>query len=180
MKLRKILVSLLAMCLCALSMSGCITASIIEAPLETIKQTIDHDQSSRFPAEPPALTISSGDTSISARRGTFSWTTANKDGTASTTHGDSLHPLECMDALNGFKLTGRSSVKLHFDEKPTSITVKRYKVSETNYDSFTEITVAGNSFELEDGEYLYEIIATWDHWTKSYGGTVHYAFYTTK
>lgn len=180
MKSRRILVSLLAVCLCALSLSGCITASIIESPLETIKQPVDHDQSSRFPAAPPALTVSGGGTSISAWRGTFSWTTANKDGTETTTHGDSMHPLECMDALNGFKLTGKSSVKLNFDEKPTGITVKRYRLDETNYDSFEEITVVGNSFELEAGDYLYEVIATWDQWTKSYGGTVHYAFYTTK
>ena len=178
--MKKILLSLLSVCLCTLSLSGCITTSIMELPIETIRQPSGQNQASEFPLAPSVLTVSVGNESISAWMGTYSWTTANKDGTESTTHADSMHPLACLDTMNGFKLSGKSSVKLIFDEKPTSITVKRYKADETNYDSFVEISVIGNSFEMEEGEYLYEIIVTWDQWMKSYSGTVHYAFHTTK
>ena len=137
-------------------------------------------QPSNFPAEPPTLYVSNGKKAIDASYGTYSWFFDNEDGTGSSINADGSHPLDYKDHIQAIKVTKKTTLTLNFEEAPTSITVKRYNFNTSDYGSYDEITVNGNSIEAEAGEYLYEVIAKWNNNSKPYGGTVYYAFRTEK
>ena len=131
-----------------------------------------------FPLEPPHLFVSDGKNAIETQRLTTSWMTENEDGMGSGIESDSPHPLECKDRLPMLEITKKSAVILNFSAPPSKVTVKRYKLSATDYDDYTELPFSGNTFEAKAGDYVYEIIATWNG--QSYSGTVYYAFRTEK
>ena len=172
--MKRILLIILALALCLPVFSGCAekaidaTAADVQLP---VVPTI-------FPFEPPHLFISDDKSAIEAWRGTSSWFTESDDGMGSGVNSDSMHPLDCKDRLPILEMTKKSTVSLHFEAAPSKITVKRYKLNATDYDNYEEIAVSGNSFEAKAGDYVYEIIASWND--QYYSGTVHYAFRTEK
>ena len=167
------LIVIAALCLAALS--GC--ASAPPAPAESpVKPT------SKFPNEPPLLSVSDGEATAYAWRGTYSWDVKNLlDGTGTGVQSDSPHPLDCTDKIATLPLSKDTTVTLTFEDTPDEITVRRYKSGAKNYDAYEEMEVKGSSFEAECGSYLYEVIATWeDSLLRSYSGTVYYAVCTAK
>ncbi len=131
-----------------------------------------------FPLAPPHLFVVGDQNAVDAWRGTSSWMTVGENGIGSGIESDSPHPLQCKDVLPILEITKKTTVNLKFEAAPSKITVKRYKASTTDFDSFDEITVSGNSFEAKTGDYVYEIIASWSG--QKYSGTVYYAFRTEK
>ena len=131
-----------------------------------------------FPLAPPYLSVIGDNNAVYAWRGTSSWMTVDADGMGSGIESDSPHPLQCKDSLPILEIAKKSTITLRFEAAPSKITVKRYKSSTTDYDDFDEIEVNGASFEAKSGDYVYEIIASWNG--TDYNGTVYYAFKTEK
>ena len=151
----------------------------------------DHDNSgssavvpsvpnSKFPAAPSVFIAYSPNTAVNGWMGTYSWTVVGTDGEGKGVNADSSHPLDCLDDIEVLKVSDGATVYLIFEGTPTGITVKRYNADATNYDEYEEIKVDGNTFVASAGDYLYEVIASWNEEGKSYSGTVHYAFRTEK
>lgn len=133
---------------------------------------------SDLPSEPPMLSISDGKTSIPVWRGTYSWMIENENGLSSGITADTMHPLDCKDSIPSIKVFGDTTLSLIFAFEPTSITVKKYKSNATDYDAYEKISGISNMIEVKAEDCLYEIIAKWNDPTKSYSGTVYYAFRT--
>lgn len=148
--------------------------------LSEITETTASPTASNFPAEPPILTVSDGETTITAWRGTYSRLVEGEDGFGSGITADSAHPLDCKDNIQTINVSKNTTLALNFESAPTSITVKRYKLSTTDYDAFEKIADSRNMIDAKAGDYLYEVIAKWDDPAKSYSGTVYYAFCTEK
>ena len=149
--------------------------------LEDITGKVISENSSKFPSEPPTLTVSDGETTITAWRGTYSWMIEGEDGMGSGITVDSAHPLDYKDSIETINLSQNTKLTLNFESAPTSVSIKRYKLSATDYDAFEKISASYNMIiEAKAGDYLYEVIAKWEDPSKSYSGTVYYAFCTEK
>ena len=149
--------------------------------LEDITGKVISENSSKFPSEPPTLTVSDGETTITAWRGTYSWMIEGEDGMGSGITVDSAHPLDYKDSIETINLSQNTKLTLNFESAPTSVSIKRYKLSATDYDAFEKIADSYNMIiDAKAGSYLYEVIAKWEDPSKSYSGTVYYAFCTEK
>ena len=148
--------------------------------LEDITGKVISQGSSKFPSEPPTLTISDGETTITAWRGTYSWMIEGEDGMGSGITVDSAHPLDYKDSIETINLSQNTKLTLNFESEPTSVSIKRYKLSATDYNAFEKIADSYNTIDAKAGNYLYEVIAKWEDPSKSYSGTVYYAFCTEK
>lgn len=149
--------------------------------LEDITGKVISEGSSKFPSEPPALTVSDGETTITAWRGTYSWMIEGEDGMGSGITVDSAHPLDYKDSIETINLSQNTKLTLNFESAPTSVSIKRYKLSATDYNAFEKIADSYNMIvDAKAGDYLYEVIAKWEDPSKSYSGTVYYAFCTEK
>ena len=149
--------------------------------LEDITGKAISPNSSKFPSEPPTLNVSDGETTIIAWRGTYSWLIEGEDGMGSGISVDSAHPLDYKDSIQRLNLSQNTELTLNFESAPTSISIKRYKLNATDYDAFEKIADRYNMIiDAKVGNYLYEVIAKWDDPSKSYSGTVYYAFCTEK
>lgn len=151
--------------------------------LEDITGKVISEGSSKFPSEPPTLTVSEsdGETTITAWRGTYSWMVEGEDGMGSGITVDSAHPLDYKDNIQTIKVSKNIKLTLNFESAPTSISIKRYKLNATDYDAFEKIADSYNMIiDAKAGNYLYEVIAKWEDPSKSYSGTVYYAFCTEK
>ena len=148
--------------------------------LEDITGKVISQGSSKFPSEPPTLTVSDGETTITAWRGTYSWMIEGEDGMGSGITVDSAHPLDYKDSIETINLSQNTKLTLNFESAPTSVSIKRYKLSATDYDAFEKIADSYNTIDAKAGNYLYEVIAKWEDPSKSYSGTVYYAFFTEK
>lgn len=148
--------------------------------LEDITGKVISQGSSKFPSEPPTLTVSDGETTITAWRGTYSWMIEGEDGMGSGVSVDSAHPLDYKDSIETINLSQNTKLTLNFESAPTSVSIKRYKLSATDYNAFEKIADSYNTIDAKAGNYLYEVIAKWEDPSKSYSGTVYYAFCTEK
>ena len=148
--------------------------------LEDITGKVISEGSSKFPSEPPTLTVSDGETTITAWRGTYSWMIEGEDGMGSGITVDSAHPLDYKDSIETINLSQNTKLTLNFESAPTSVSIKRYKLSATDYNAFEKIADSYNTIDAKAGNYLYEVIAKWEDPSKSYIGTVYYAFCTEK
>ena len=148
--------------------------------LEDITGKVISEGSSKFPSEPPTLTVSDGETTITAWRGTYSWMIEGEDGMGSGITVDSAHPLDYKDSIETINLSQNTKLTLNFESAPTSVSIKRYKLSATDYNAFEKIADSYNTIDTKAGNYLYEVIAKWEDPSKSYSGTVYYAFCTEK
>jgi hypothetical protein len=116
---------------------------------------------------PPALKILYQDKSIDAKRGTYSWTIDNNDGTKTTTNADSSAPPELVKDSTQLTVSPKSSLNLSFSDKPTDITINIWQDNKTIKQSIINDKVV--TPELK-GSVIYEVIGTWKQ------GTVSYAF----
>ena len=149
--------------------------------LEDITGKAISPNSSKFPSEPPTLTVSDGETTITAWRGTYSWLIEDEDGMGSGISVDSAHPLDYKDSSQRINVSQNTELTLNFESVPTSISVKRYKLNATDYDAFEKIADSYNMIiDAKAGNYLYEVIAKWEDNSIPYSGTVYYAFCTEK
>ncbi|MGM9618272.1 MAG: hypothetical protein ACI3W8_00320 [Oscillospiraceae bacterium] len=128
--------------------------------------------------EPPALTVVSNQTAMSALLGTYSWQRKNADGTFTGIEADSPHPLDCKDLLPPFE-TMETTATLTFTEEPDAILSVQCWSDENWADTHASsetVNIKGNTIELKPGGYIYQITAQWN--TESgYGGTAHYFVY---
>ena len=174
------LLMLIALSVCLAALSGCATPDASPSDVTAAQGGTVTDLASNFPAEPPHLQVSDGNAAVTAWRGTWSWLVENEDGTGSGINTDTMHPLDCKKGIPSLKMTKRGFLTFSFEEAPTSVTVRRYRLNSSDYDAYEEIPVKGGSIEVKPGNYLYEVIAKWEHPNKPYGGTVYYAFSTEK
>ena len=145
----------------------------------------------------PTLFAVASDTYVEAATGTTSWMYQNEDGTFTHANYDSSHPLtfkDTMPVLNVkpsiFSHIDPLQVQLRFvslakDMPPNRVEVRCW--AEEAWDKTEPVDEAvkvtredGEIFiKLKDGNYIYEVVATWSGSNK-YGGTVRYCFRTGK
>jgi hypothetical protein len=116
---------------------------------------------------PPTLKVSYQDKSIQAVRGTYTWTTDNKDGTKKTINADTSGPTELVKNSTPLTVSPNSTITLNFSDKPEDITVNIWQENKPIKQIITDSKVTTPEFK---DSVIYEVIATWDQ------GTVYYAF----
>lgn len=176
--MKKYLFILLAVSIFLSALAGCDAPDAGEGEAPVTQGGAVTEQASNFPAEPPHLHVSDGSTTVTAWRGTYSWLVEKEDGTGAGITTDTPHPLDCKEGIPSLKIAKRASLTFSFEESPTSITVRRYRLNTSDYNAYEEIPVDGSSIEVKPGKFLYEVIVTWNHLGKPYSGTVYYAFST--
>ena len=150
------------------------------------------------PSKEPTLTVICGNADVEAIASTCEWSWMNPDGTEGYITASGRHPLDIKEGLASLAISGEDNrMLMAFDsmEMPYEVVVKCWSYDKTEEevdDKAFEITLTdperqtdlwgGYSFELLDGDYVYEIIAKWEKnpeipigW-----GTVHYGFKTEK
>ena len=172
------LLILIALSVFLAAFSGCAVPDASPSEVPAAQGGSVTDQASNFPAEPPHLEVSNGNVTVTAWRGTCSWLVENDDGTGSGINTDTMHPLDCKEGIPSLKMTKKGTLTFSFEEAPTSITVRRYRLNSSDYDAYEEIPVEDGTIEVKPGKFLYEVIVTWNHPNKPYSGTVYYAFST--
>jgi len=127
--------------------------------------------------EPPALTVTSGETSIGALLGTYSWQKKDGDGTSAGAVSDSAHPLDCKKFLSELETAGPTAT-LNFAEKPNALNVRCWSEAHwSDPDADAEsAAIDGYEITLKPGGYIYEVKAEWDT-GNGYGGTAYYSFF---
>ena len=204
--MRKYIVFVLAL-VCVFALVGCSKTQNDAAPPAASVEESQPMQEKNNPVqtdavlkEPPALTVRWGDKTVEALQGTSSWRYQNEDGTSTGIEADSLHPLQAKEYMTPLELipTPLSSVDplqayLLWNTLPDKVSV--YGWAEEDWEQPTaqkkEIPVYTLmidsepatepifSIELQDGNYIYEVIAEWNR-AELYGGTAFYSFYTVK
>ena len=113
---------------------------------------------------------------LEATKGTCSWTYDNGDGTMSAVNADSSHPLEWKEYLVPLT-TADDTVELHFDVQPQSFSIRCWSDAYWGQVDAKEekVSIEGNTLELKEGGYIYEVVATWEG-----VGTVYYGFYVIR
>ena len=132
--------------------------------------------------EPPTLKIlDSTCMGLEATKGTYSWTYDNGNGTMSGVCADSSHPLEWQEYLVPMT-TADDTVELYFDVQPQSFTVRCWSDAYWGQMNAKEesVSVDGNTLELKQGGYIYEVTATWTGENLAAEGTVYYGFYVIR
>ena len=132
--------------------------------------------------EPPVLKVlDSTCIGIEANKGTYTWTYDNGDGTQTGVCADSSHPLEWQEFLVPMT-TSDDTVELHFDVQPQEISIRCW--SDAHWDDVNakeeHVNLTGNSLELKDGGYIYEVVAKWTGENLAAEGTVCYGFYVIR
>ena len=147
--------------------------------------------------EAPNLMVFSAGQSIAASRGTTSWMYKQPDGTAVAVCGDSSHPLTRIDSmavLDLHPLYTQLNAHIQFQAyqdgnalslvNPDKMTVRcwpetQWHSSDPESEDVSTMVNSGNLFlTLKDGNYVYEVTATWER--DSYEGTATYCFRTNK
>lgn len=128
---------------------------------------------------PPELAVTVGGSSVTARRGGFSWS-CNIDGHETAIEADSLPPLDesCREpapVINGTDIYER--VNLDFQLPPDEITVGSWSAEYWGNigAEYEVVEVNGSSFGLNTGEQIYYITAVWDNDGGKYHGSSTYS-----
>lgn len=178
--MKKRMVFLAALALCAGLLCGCgdgSPASRTEStPAETSLAGKDSSQDGEKsgPVEsPPYLKVSSGDSGVQAARSSYSWMITNEDGTGLDRNAQGLGPASMGEQLPW--LEGAGTAELSWDgPAPDSVSVEGVPASQlTDYVAGQPVECDGESFPLEEGEWVYMVRATWDS-SEDWGG---YAWY---
>ena len=147
----------------------------------------------------PTLTVICGNYDVEADDLTFVWCWDNPDGTSGGNTTDGRHPLAIKEALATLAIAGEENrLLMAFDSMlmPEAVTVLAWhedseagesgepalKITLTDPENQTDLW-GGYSFELLDGNYVYDIEVKWNKDTDGIWnqyGTVHYAFKTQK
>ena len=122
---------------------------------------------------PPYLRVSSGDSDVQAARSTYSWMITNEDGTGLDRNAQGLGPASMGKQLPW--LEGAGTAELSWDgPAPDSVSVEGVPASQlTDYVAGQPVECDGESFPLQEGEWVYTVCATWDS-SEDWGG---YAWY---
>lgn len=153
-----------------------------------------------LPKKAPRLAVISNDQSTVAAKGTSSWTYQQADGTGMHIQTDGSHPLTLIDTMPVVDLLPSYissleplSANIQFQDvtgniitllKPDTVTVRCWAEDQWyNQNPKSEtvpVTVRnGNLYmELMDGNYIYEVTATWNR--EAYSGNAIYCFRTNK
>ena len=138
---------------------------------------------------PPDLIVNYGDQSVKARHCLTNWEFTMEDGMLSALMGDGPHPLMAKHTSPFVTLDPAEPMEiwLSWDIMPDLVEVncwgeEAWEELETEpVESYRimEGNEAGDSYLLrpENGNYIYEIIATWQN-APNFGGTVRYSFHT--
>ena len=148
--------------------------------------------------EPPSLVVTTHGSIIEALKGTSSWIYVDDNGDAAAIMGDSNHPLlkktstPILDLIPTYFSSGDPlGASLQFGTAPNEITPDKITVrcwpeeywgNAKAESAELPVTIEnGNVFvQLKDSNYIYEVIAEWENGKRSFSGSVHYSFYTTK
>ncbi len=132
--------------------------------------------------EPPSLTVQCGSETVEALLSTYSWSIVSSDGKGRSISADGKHPVELLDLYTPLPLGSETTATLSFEVKPLSVTVKCW--NENNLDLDDASNLYADCMELDydngtitlptDGNYIYEVLASWEN------GSAYYAFYTIK
>ncbi len=127
---------------------------------------------------PPECTVCLGDNSIQAWQGTASWNYDNGDGTWTGINSDSMHPLDAKGELPVLPVSDVREARLQFAVYPDEISIRCWSDREWGNSSAPAeaLAVSGFAFALNDGGFIYEILAEWNS-AEQYNGTAIYAFY---
>ena len=119
---------------------------------------------------PPYLEVSSGGSGVQATRSTYSWILTHEDGTGVGTNANGIAPEDM-----GERLEGAETAELSWDgPAPDSVSVDGVPVSQLADDTAGQpVKCDGDSFPLQEGEWVYTVYATWDS-SEDWGG---YAWY---
>ena len=122
---------------------------------------------------PPYLRVSSGDSDVQAARSTYSWMITNEDGTGLDRNAQGLGPASMGKQLPW--LEGAGTAELSWDgPAPDSVSVEGVPVSQLADDTAGQpVECDGESFPLEEGEWVYMVRATWDS-SEDWGGNALY------
>lgn len=129
--------------------------------------------------EPPALSVISGGTSVSAFLGTYSWQKKDADGNSVSINAGSAHPLHCEELLSPPYETPEATAVLRFAEEPDAVvSVKCWSDEYWGEPAACseEAAFDRGALTLKAGGYIYEITAVWNA-ENGYGGTASYFFY---
>ncbi|MBQ3076184.1 MAG: hypothetical protein IJC26_08955, partial [Clostridia bacterium] len=151
--------------------------------------------------EPPAMVVVSNEQSIEGQRGTSEWTYRDEKGDSVAVASDGVHPLTAkktmpridilpsylsysdpLDAYLGFNAEGRDPIVQVSADKVTIFCWKEeeWGTGNTPGEEISLNEINGTLFfDLKDGNYVYEVTATWKK-NEGYGGTASYTFYTRK
>ena len=178
----KRLVAILLAAILIISMAACQSAPVSE--LEDIQPDPAgvNEPSKTLSTEPPELKIiDSTYQEIVAALGTHQWNWDKGDGNWTGVCADSSHPLEWKEFLIPL-LTSDGTVELKFAVQPKTFTISCW--SDENwgnpYAVEESVNLTGNTLELKDGGYIYEVIAWWDQEGVSPYGNAIYGFYVVK
>ena len=145
---------------------------------------------------PPAMTITCDEECIIPRTCMINWKYTKEDDTDGEKLVEGLRPLEEQNTSPVLTINANSSLQawLHWEVSPDMVimpdrVIVRYW-SEDAWGQQTdpieefrlmESNEAGDSYllYLKDGNYIYEVIATW-HNAPNFSGTVQYSFHTAK
>ena len=122
---------------------------------------------------PPYLEVSSGGSGVQAARSTFGWTVLIDDRTTKGINADGVGPASMGKQLPW--LEGAGTAELFWDgPAPDSVSVDGVPVSQLADDTAGQpVKCDGDSFPLQEGEWVYTVYATWDS-SEDWGG---YAWY---
>lgn len=182
----KKLLSILLTIILVLSLTACQAYGQVDCPASDEPDPVNapgsNGSSKPTSKEPPVLTIldSSGN-SIEANKGTYTWSYDNDDGTQTGVCADSSHPLEWQEFLIPM-ITSDDTVELNFAVQPQEISVRCWRDAYWGHTDAKEeaVTLTGNTIELKDGGYIFEVAAKWTGENLAAEGTVRYGFYVLK
>ena len=143
------------------------------------EESLTPNTESKFPANPSSFLITGANSAVYGSKCTYSWTAKQEDGTTMGIEADSDHPLELIEYINAIKVSEGETLTFTFEALPTSITVKRYELTASDYSDYVNIPVNDGCIVASEGDYLYEVVVRWEG-DASYGGIVYYAFRTEK
>ena len=168
------------------SMTACQSSGQISCPADGEPEKVNapgsNGASKPTYTEPPELKIlDSTCLGIVANKGTYSWMSDNGDGTWKGVEADSSHPLEWQEFLVPLT-TSDDTVELFFDVQPQEVSIRCW--SDANWGKVNakeeNANLSGNKLELNDGGYIYEVVAKWTGENLAAEGTVYYGFYVIK
>lgn len=185
--MKKRMVFLAALALCAGLLCGCgdgspasgtestpAETSLPESQASLAGKESSQDGEKSGPVEsPPYLEVSSGGSGVQATRSTFGWTVLIDDRTTKGINADGLGPASMGKQLPW--LEGAGTAELSWDgPAPDSVSVEGVPVSQlADYVAGQPVECDGESFPLQEGEWVYMVRATWDS-SEDWGGNALY------
>lgn len=161
--------------ICVLSLAGCGCKGMREAG--TGETNLSRAEPVQPPKSPPALTVTCGDLSWEALRGTYSWSYDNGNGTMTEVIACGNHPLFYLDVMTPISCGESKTIALDFELEPASISIRcwsdQYANDASGYETnCTTLTCTNGVAEIPtDGGYIYEVRAEWEY------GNAYYSFY---